>query len=56
MNATDKVSLNFIWKEESREEMLTALSSRKYYISPENSIMFSASNLTNEIVMKVMTE
>ena len=52
----DKISLNFVWEEESVQEMKKALDSRKYYITPENEILFSANTLTNEIMMKDMTE
>jgi len=52
----DKVSLNYVWEEESVQELKKSLNSRKYYISPENEILFPAETLTNKIIMKLFTE
>ena len=52
----DKVSLNYVWEEESLQELKKTLNSRKNYISPENEIIFPAETLTNKIIMKLFTE
>ncbi len=51
----DKCSLNFEWSEDSKKELMDLLHSRKYYITPNGEVAFSADNLTNEILMKVLT-
>ena len=56
LKVTDKVSYNLLWKEESIKEITELMNSRKFFIKPNNKIMFSAETLTNKIVMIDFTE
>ena len=56
LKVTDKVSLNFIWEEDSIKEIKDKLYDKSFYVSPDNKLVFSAKTLTNDIVMKTFTE
>ena len=52
----DKVSLNFIWEDNAREELTNKLNSKTFYMSTDNKLVFSAQALTNDIVTSLFTE
>ena len=55
LKVTDKVSSNYLWKVNSRKEVMDKINSKSYFIKPDGTIMFSVTTTTNDIVMKVLT-
>ena len=52
----DKVSFNFVWKEESRQELLKKLKDKSFYVDPSGGMPFSPVTDVNIIILKIFTE
>ena len=53
---TKKISINFVWTEDSKRELKEKLNSRSFYITTDGKIAFSSAVLTNDILMNLFTE
>lgn len=51
----DKVSLNFLWKQDSVDEINNTLNSKQFFIGNDGKLVFSVSTDVNSVMMKLMT-